>query len=203
VEIKAIPTLYKGIQFRSRLEARWAAFFDLLRWRWEYEPFDLDGWIPDFILKGNGGRPVLVEVKPVVEEPDADRFMDEIDRDYPCPRIDDDPSDSDQYEVLLVGTSLLDDDRVFAIGWIREGGWWEEAPFGCWSGSESKAKNPDGLIGFCHGSGSYHDRITGCYDGGHIGFGWSSPVPGAIRGLWTEAGNVVPPRLVAASPTMA
>lgn len=46
----AIPTTYKNTKFRSRLEARWAATFDLLHWEWVYEPFDLDGWIPDFQL---------------------------------------------------------------------------------------------------------------------------------------------------------
>jgi hypothetical protein len=59
----AIPTRYGGVQFRSRLEARWAAFFDLARWRWQYEPFDLNGWIPDFRLCGK--VPALVEVKPI------------------------------------------------------------------------------------------------------------------------------------------
>lgn len=44
----AIPTLYEGVRFRSRLEARWAAFFDLMGWKWEYEPIDFNGWIPDF-----------------------------------------------------------------------------------------------------------------------------------------------------------
>ncbi len=29
-EIKAIETRYKGYRFRSRLEARWAVFFDAL-----------------------------------------------------------------------------------------------------------------------------------------------------------------------------
>ncbi len=57
-----IPTKYNGINFRSRLEARWAAFFDQLKWEWEYEPIDLNGWIPDFIIKGTNN--VLVEVKP-------------------------------------------------------------------------------------------------------------------------------------------
>jgi len=28
--IPAIPTRYNGVNFRSRLEAKWAAFFDLL-----------------------------------------------------------------------------------------------------------------------------------------------------------------------------
>ena len=60
--ITAIPTMYKGIQMRSRLEAKWAAFFDALRWNWTYEPFDLAGYIPDFVLNFEK-KPVLVEVK--------------------------------------------------------------------------------------------------------------------------------------------
>jgi hypothetical protein len=46
---------------RSRTEARFAAFFDALKWLWRYEPTDLDGYIPDFILYLH--RPMLVEVK--------------------------------------------------------------------------------------------------------------------------------------------
>jgi hypothetical protein len=53
--IANIPTIYKGVQFRSRLEAKWAAFFDLLGWRWHYEPLDLDGWIPDFLIEPFNG----------------------------------------------------------------------------------------------------------------------------------------------------
>lgn len=53
--IKAIPTRYKGILFRSKLEAQWAKFFDKLNIEWIYEPegieFD-DGtkYLPDFYL---------------------------------------------------------------------------------------------------------------------------------------------------------
>ena len=61
--MKAIPVYYNGTQFRSRLEAKWAAFFDLNGWDWEYEPFDLEGWAPDFLLKGK--VQALVEVKPL------------------------------------------------------------------------------------------------------------------------------------------
>ena len=41
--IRAIETRYNGYRFRSRLEARWAVFFDTLGIRYEYEPegFDL------------------------------------------------------------------------------------------------------------------------------------------------------------------
>lgn len=61
--ITGIPTTYGGQQFRSTLEASWAAFFDELDWPWEYEPYDLDGYIPDFVLPFRDG-PVLVEIKP-------------------------------------------------------------------------------------------------------------------------------------------
>lgn len=47
-EYASIPTRYRNTEFRSRLEARWAAFFDLAGWKWKYEPIDLNGWIPDF-----------------------------------------------------------------------------------------------------------------------------------------------------------
>jgi hypothetical protein len=53
--LKAIETTYKGYRFRSRLEARWAVFFDALGVPWEYEKegYDLGeaGWyLPDFWL---------------------------------------------------------------------------------------------------------------------------------------------------------
>ena len=36
-QIKAIETFYKGYHFRSRLEARWAVFFETLGIPWKYE----------------------------------------------------------------------------------------------------------------------------------------------------------------------
>lgn len=43
--IKPIETAYAGHRFRSRLEARWAVFFDTLGISWEYEPqgYELGG----------------------------------------------------------------------------------------------------------------------------------------------------------------
>jgi hypothetical protein len=66
--IRSHPTVYRGARFRSRLEAQWAAFFDLIRWSWVYEPFDTDDWIPDFLIQGNA--PFLVEVGPCVSRND-------------------------------------------------------------------------------------------------------------------------------------
>lgn len=53
--IKSIDTCYKGYKFRSRLEARWAVFFDSLGIKWEYEKegFEFEGgirYLPDFWL---------------------------------------------------------------------------------------------------------------------------------------------------------
>ncbi len=68
--IKAKPTEYRGVRMRSRLEAKWAAFFDEIGWDWMYEPVDLDGYIPDFLIKGSNDRPgLLVEVKPTMALP--------------------------------------------------------------------------------------------------------------------------------------
>jgi hypothetical protein len=64
-EIKAIETVYKGYRFRSRLEARWAVFFDALAVPYEYESegFDLgrDWYLPDFWLPT---WDTWVEIKP-------------------------------------------------------------------------------------------------------------------------------------------
>lgn len=63
--LKARPTIYNGIQMRSRLEADYAAWLDQNGERWEYEPecfANADGqWLPDFRV-GDAGT--LVEVKP-------------------------------------------------------------------------------------------------------------------------------------------
>ena len=50
------PTIYRGQTFRSRLEARWASYFDALGIEWTYEPEcyrlpDGVSYLPDFRLK--------------------------------------------------------------------------------------------------------------------------------------------------------
>lgn len=74
--ILPIETLYKGICFRSRLEARWAIFFDEMNIEWEYEPgafqVPFSGYtlkyFPDFVLKNlkcsmDMQEPLYIEVK--------------------------------------------------------------------------------------------------------------------------------------------
>lgn len=64
--MKAIDTSYNGYLFRSRLEARWAVFFDELGIRYEYEDqgYELSNgqwYLPDFWLPD---LKTFVEVKP-------------------------------------------------------------------------------------------------------------------------------------------
>ncbi len=65
--ITAIQTIYNGYKFRSRLEARWAVFFDTLGIPYEYEKegFDIDGqwYLPDFWLPE---QKIMLEIKPGV-----------------------------------------------------------------------------------------------------------------------------------------
>jgi hypothetical protein len=64
MSIKAIPTLYKGYPFRSRLEAKWATFFDNMNIWYSYETENgyevaTGVWyLPDFRLEE-----IFVEVK--------------------------------------------------------------------------------------------------------------------------------------------
>lgn len=69
MDIKPIETIYNGYRFRSRLEARWAVFFDEAHISYEYEleGFDLGNgqrYLPDFFLPSMS---VFVEVKPTRE----------------------------------------------------------------------------------------------------------------------------------------
>lgn len=85
--IKPIETYYNGYRFRSRLEARWAVFFDALGVKYEYEPegFDLgDGlyYLPDFRVEcwgcrgGIGEEPfdLWIEVKGKMTPEDAEKI---------------------------------------------------------------------------------------------------------------------------------
>ena len=71
---KARPTTYNGIEMRSRLEAKYAAWLDRVNIRWTYEPkcyaSEAGQYLPDFELHGvhllGVERTVFVEVKPTV-----------------------------------------------------------------------------------------------------------------------------------------
>jgi hypothetical protein len=169
---EGIATYQGGIRYRSRLEARWAAFFDLLGWRAFYEPFDLDGYIPDFIVHGH--ERVLVEVKPVtgMDDPLFKEAAAKIEKSgWP-------------HEALIVSYFLPISEVWDApcVGWLAERCnerfnrqcWWNLAPF-----------HEGGGFGFAHDHGSDHNRITGA---DNHGIGSCDP---KIEHYWLEAGNAV------------
>ena len=67
--MKAIETIYNGYRFRSRLEAKWAIFFDELKIKYQYE---LEGYelpngmryLPDFYIES---MDVYVEIKQTID----------------------------------------------------------------------------------------------------------------------------------------
>lgn len=68
MKIKPIETIYEGYRFRSRLEARWAVFFNALgiEWKYENEGYDIEnvGWyLPDFEVKTKTSEKWFIEVK--------------------------------------------------------------------------------------------------------------------------------------------
>jgi hypothetical protein len=122
-EIKAIPTRYKGRIYRSKLEARYAAFFDLLGWKYEYEPHvpGIVDWSPDFNIFGEARKTInletyeqskysgiLIEVKPSKEYFDNDTFnkMYHNSKEYTCIVCFDKPHIDKQSEMLLFGLEV-------------------------------------------------------------------------------------------------
>ncbi len=86
--MRAIETKYNGYRFRSRLEARWAVFFDVAGIKYQYEPegYEHDGfkYLPDFFLPEVSDEGMFFEVKGV--RPDNE-YMDKATRAVPAPLV--------------------------------------------------------------------------------------------------------------------
>lgn len=83
--LKPIDTVYKGYKFRSRLEARWAVFFDEMRFKWEYEPqgFGLsngEAYLPDFKVHAIDEMTQWYEIKPFGDA--GDGKMQQFEKDF-------------------------------------------------------------------------------------------------------------------------
>jgi hypothetical protein len=140
--IPGIPTIYRGRRYRSRLEARWAAFFDRLGLAHEYEPFDLGRWSPDFMLPSSCVGFVLVEVKPVIAfDPIVGLKM----AGAMCER------GLAGEAALLVGVRpepVMESGRVVVqLGWLgcrdESGAWDWSAAIAGWPASAAGARSPD------------------------------------------------------------
>ena len=161
-ERNGIPTMYRGVLMRSRTEARWAALFDEMDWDWSYEPIDLPGWIPDFVLKFPYA-PLLVEIKSTSED-----FKDAMEK-----------ADRSGYEgeIVVLGCDL----GFLTRGHFRERyddsfEWHQVDFFQCLSCGQPSIKSFEG---------SWRCRVCGVYHGNaHVG-------DFDIEAAWKKAGNRV------------
>jgi hypothetical protein len=151
-------TSYRGVEFPSRLDARYAALFDLLRWQWMYEPpFELKGWKPEFLIKG--AKPIFVAVRPITAFDSAlgDKIVDALD-------VRESFWGGGGREALICGADLSPENNFGeqGLGWLFDGEWSQSHVF------ELQDKHHTGLhYGLCHDTNSYEDRISGVHDGDH------------------------------------
>lgn len=183
-----IPTAYRGTHFRSRLEAKWAAFFDLIGWSWIYEPMDADGYIPDFLIQGP--RPFFVEVGAVYTTAEYIAKAEKADL----------AAASLGRDLLVVGMAAVADMLDACYPDVPSAGWLGE--YDVWPGEWDGQRFGDGTPGFAWGRGNWgqccadhlnvwHDFMN--YD--HRPWGHSREDTSAretwIMDRWFEAGNMV------------
>ena len=144
--IKPIETVYNGYRFRSRLEARWAVFFDSLGIKYVYEPEGLciDGkhYLPDFFLPESKQ---FFEVKGVMSDDSKDKIESLISAGYS----------------VTIG---YDDGKFTACDY------WCEDTYELCTGSESwlcKCKEC-GKYWFMGSNGIYSCQCCSAYDGDHL-----------------------------------
>ena len=173
----AIQTKYDGIEYRSRLEARWASFMKSLKWDFTYEPFDGDRYIPDFIIHGD--MPLFIEVKPAMT---VREYME------PCDKIEHGLA-AFNHDVLIVGATPFVDYLHGAYGDIGAGLLGQNSGDGFdWAGGGWHQCTVCNLISVHHEHGSYSSRICGHYDGGgNLG---EAPIA-QMKQHWADACNDV------------
>ena len=192
--MKAIPIKIDGIQFRSKLEARWYLYMKRLGWKIMYEPEikGLNNWIPDFLIIGKNKK-ILVDVKPIDTVEDWEKNPDRI-------RIENSGiKNLPEYELLILGTNLqLDGKNQMGLLYTRDA-FWEEGKEPVVLQDYNSAEcvfsiGDDGKqIGFMDTVGSWHCRISG--DGGKTylirdnGINNANTHLKSIDEMWNEAGT--------------
>ena len=171
--IPAIPTMYNGTRFRSRLEARWAVLFDSLKWPWLYEPVDLEFYIPDFILPFHAGS-IAVEVKPEVTLEQLKTYAQRM------------VLAGWEDGLLVLGASVFERSTIGVIGEpLSDLGLSGEVALG--RGIAFRCPNCGEASLNCE-EHSWRCRVNGCYGGAsHVGH----LEPRELDRMWAEAGNRV------------
>lgn len=166
--IPAKKTTYNGVEYRSQLEAWWAAFFDECDWKHEYEPKVAGFRKPDFVLHGLN-KDVYVEVKPTNE---IDYEVFELARDWRCGS-----------DVMLLGRCPDFTRNIVRLGWMSES---EKIGFDVVYALPDEVSISDRRIGldFFHSSGHRNNVMHG-----------ASMIiladRNVVEGLWVRAGQTV------------
>lgn len=66
--LRAVPTVYHGVRYRSRTEARFAVCMDSWGWSYSYEPsdFNVGNYVPDFLVEDAHKNERIIELKPAL-----------------------------------------------------------------------------------------------------------------------------------------
>lgn len=186
--MKPIPTKIDGIQFRSKLEARWYLFMKKLEWHFEYEPQEIpeiDGWIPDFMVMGKDKK-ILVDVKPIYS-------VDEWNENHPSyKKILESGIKNTKYELLILGASFNLGGSAFGILYehteypkdLIESTDYYHDPF---PDSPVVFTNYMSQIGFLPADFSWECRITGEY--GKIYLYEGMNMYKKLEEIWNECGS--------------
>lgn len=128
--IRALPTEYAGILFRSRTEARWAHFYDALNITWEYERegFDIDGvnYLPDFWLPEQERWVEVKGVRPTLLEQEKCQWLADG-TGHPALMVWGEPTPPDVLMGLPNGEA--DQALVFTSEWDDHSFWWCVCPY--------------------------------------------------------------------------
>lgn len=176
-----VVTEYNGNRFRSRLEARWAALFDLVGLPYIYEPSDHGGYIPDFLIPGP--NPLYVEVGPVQTDAEyrakAAKPLRYLDADFivlgtdPLARMMDTPMRSESSSII-------------GLQFQRNGFAGEEQEFD--NGCEAHlCRDHNGHVAIVNLIMSYTPYPCGCGD--HSGWWGYACSAAEIEHLWAQAGT--------------
>lgn len=174
--MSAIATMFGGIQYRSRLEARWAAFMNNINWQHTYEPIDGDGYIPDFIVHGE--KPFFVEVKPAVTEGEFVAEQDKVERGVRSLGRDVVIVGLTPFNGSQIGPGFYVDDHV--AGYLCQEGVWDKANWRtCLQCHE---------VALVHSSGDFATYPCNHYDGKAYA---GNPAMEYLQGAWSDACNEV------------
>lgn len=87
--------------------------FTALGWDWSYEPFDLPGWVPDFLIRCGGKHDLLIDIKPIARfDVEPRELFEKMER-----AVEDQP-----YDLAVLGIEPVITHDGFVIGWNQSRG---------------------------------------------------------------------------------